>query len=95
MKKRGIFTIFIIQLNWSSSVYFFAVYSDLAVVLSIFGFSFTAFLSISQYVLRHHVFHVRPGAHLRSAQQRFKAVLVGDDKGVASLASGHSLRQLR
>lgn len=76
-------------------MYFPVVYSDLDVVLSVFGFSFTVFLSISQDVLRHHVFHVRPGAHLRSAQQRFKAVLVGDDKGTASLTSGHSLCQLR
>lgn len=74
---------------------FFGVHSDLAVVWSIFDFSFTAFLSVGQYVLRHHVFRVRPGAHLRSAQQRIKAVLVGDHMGTASLTSGHSLCQLR
>lgn len=76
-------------------VFFWGVHSDLAVVLSIFAFSFTAFLSVRQYVLRQHVFRVRPGAHLRSAQEGFKAVLVGDHKGTGSLTSGHSLSQLR
>lgn len=68
-------------------------YSDLAVVLSLFGFRCTAFVSIDRSVLRHHVLHVRPGAHLRGAQQRFKVVLVLDHKGTASLPPGQPLRQ--
>lgn len=71
------------------------VFSDLAVVLSLFGFRGTAFLSINRSVLRHHVLHVRPGAHLGGAQQRFKVGLVLDHKGAASLTPGQPLRQLR
>lgn len=63
-------------------------------VFSIFGFGVTAFFSVTHYVLGHHVFHVRPGAHLRSAQHRFEAVWVGDDKRTASWTSAHSLGQL-
>lgn len=69
--------------------------SDLAVDLSIFGFSVNTFFCVAQYVPRHHVLHVRPGAHLRSAQQRFEAVGVGDDEGAARRTSARSLGQLR
>lgn len=71
------------------------VYSDLAGVLSVFGFSFTAVISIGRFVLRGHVLHVRPAAHLRSARRRVKVVLVLDDKGTAGLTPGRPLRQLR
>lgn len=74
---------------------FCVVYSDLAVVLSVFGFSFPAFVSIGHFGLRCHALHVRPGAHLRGARRRVKVVLVLDDKGAAGLAPGGPLRQLR
>lgn len=70
-------------------------YSDLAVGLSLFGSRSTAFVSIDRSVLRHHVLHVRPGAHLRGAQQRLKVGLVLDHNGTAGLTPGQPLRQLR
>lgn len=63
--------------------------------LSLFGFRRPAFVSIDRPVLRHHVLHVRPGAHLRGAQQRLKVGLVLDHEGTGGLSPGQPLRQLR